>query len=175
MCGNRFEAQKVSTKYCSHSCNSKHYKLKLKIDYIEKSDAQTIKSDLFRPKVNALDIEMIKRKEFLTVSELSVLFNCSRPTVYNMIKTGKIIGINIGIKKTIIKRSEINKLFETPTKQKSENLFIDNCYTMDEIKEKYGVSRNTIYNYVGKHGIERIKENGNTLYSRVDIDNLFNE
>lgn len=112
MCGNMFEAQKVTTLYCSHKCNSKHYKLKKKLERKEKAEAVLIQPERFRPKVKAIDRAMIKDKEFLTVKELAVLFGCSRPTVYKLIKTGKIKAKNIGEKQTYIKRSDIDKLFE---------------------------------------------------------------
>lgn len=112
MCGNMFEAQKVTTLYCSHKCNSKHYKLKKKLERKEKAEAVLIQPERFRPKAKAIDRAMIKDKEFLTVKELAVLFGCSRPTVYKLIKTGKIKAKNIGEKQTYIKRSDIDKLFE---------------------------------------------------------------
>lgn len=112
MCGNMFEAQKVTTLYCSHKCNSKHYKLKKKLERKEKVEAVLIQPERFRPKAKAIDRAMIKDKEFLTVKELAVLFGCSRPTVYKLIKTGKIKAKNIGEKQTYIKRSDIDKLFE---------------------------------------------------------------
>ena len=112
MCGNMFEAQKVTTLYCSHKCNSKHYKLKKKLERKEKAEAVLIQPERFRPKAKAIDRAMIKDKEFLTVKELAVLFGCSRPTVYKLIKTGKIKAKNIGEKQTYIKRADIDKLFE---------------------------------------------------------------
>jgi excisionase family DNA binding protein len=173
MCGNMFEAQKVSTLYCSHRCSSRHYKLKKKLELKKQAEAPIKNPELFRPKVKAMDIELIKEKEFLTVSELSVLFNCSRPTIYNLINRGKINANNIGYKKTLIRRSDIDKLFETPKQPKPEKLTTKDCYTMEQITDKFKVSRNTIYAYVSKHGIERIKENGTTYYSKFNIDNLF--
>ena len=112
MCSNMFEAQKVSTLYCSHKCNSKHYKLKLKLNKKAVAEADIMHLHLFKPKVKAIDRAMIKDKEYLSVSEIAVLFGCSRPTVYNLVNSKKIIAANIGKKKTLIKRSEIDKLFQ---------------------------------------------------------------
>ena len=112
MCGIMFEAQKVSTLYCSHKCNSRHYKLKKKLERKEVAEAALVQSQTFKPKVKAIDRAMIKDKEFLTVKELAVLFGCSRATVYKLINTGKIKAKNIGEKQTYIKRSNIDKLFE---------------------------------------------------------------
>jgi len=112
MCGNMFEAQKVSTLYCSHKCNSKHYKLKKSLERKEQAEAPIMQPQTFRPKAKAIDRAMIKDKEFLTVKEVAALFGCSRPTVYKLINTGKIKAKNIGDKQTYIRRSDIDKLFE---------------------------------------------------------------
>lgn len=112
MCGNMFEAQKVSTLYCSHKCNSKHYKLKKKLERKEAAEAVLIQPQTFKPKVKAVDRATIKDKEFLTVRDVSILFGCSRPTVYKLIKLGKLRAKNIGLKQTYIRRSDIDKLFQ---------------------------------------------------------------
>ncbi|RLZ09731.1 hypothetical protein EAH69_08055 [Faecalibacter macacae] len=31
-CGNMFEAHKTTTKYCTHKCNSQHYKLRKRLE-----------------------------------------------------------------------------------------------------------------------------------------------
>lgn len=56
-------------------------------------------------------IEDLKAKEFLSVREAAKLIGCCRQTVYTLVNSGKIKGANIKIKKTIIPRTEINKLF----------------------------------------------------------------
>lgn len=112
MCGNMFEAQKVSTRYCSHKCNSKHYKLKKKLERKETAETVLIQPQTFRLKVKAIDRAMIKDKEFLTVRELATLFNSSTKTIYSLIKTGKIQATNLSQRKTYIRRSDINKLFD---------------------------------------------------------------
>jgi len=107
-----FEAQKISTRCCSQKCSSKHYKLRKRLEKTGKATEEIQQSGTIRPKVNAVSKALIKNKEFLTVKELSILLGCSRPTIYNLIKLGKIKATNIGIKSTLIKRSNIDKLFE---------------------------------------------------------------
>lgn len=85
MCGNMFEAQKVSTLYCSHKCNSRHYKLKRRLERKEQAEIPLIEPTTFKPKVKAIDRAMIKDKEFLTVKEVAALFGCSPKTVYSLI------------------------------------------------------------------------------------------
>lgn len=112
MCGNMFEAQKVSTKYCSHKCNAKHYKLKAKLGKKQASEKALIRPHAFKPTATALNIALLKDKEFLTVKEVSGLFSCSAKTIYFLIKKGSIKATNLNLRKTLIKRTNIEKLFD---------------------------------------------------------------
>jgi excisionase family DNA binding protein len=56
-------------------------------------------------------IETIKSKEFLTVRDAAILLNSSRQTIYNLIQSGALPAVNISVKKTLIRRSEIDQLF----------------------------------------------------------------
>ena len=103
-CGNEFTAQTTRTRYCSHKCNSRHYKALQKGKKIEVSNQET------RQKQNT-DIEAVKAKEFLTVSDLAKLLNCSTRTAYNLINRGDLKAVKVSERKTLIKRSEIDKLF----------------------------------------------------------------
>lgn len=171
-CAEMFEAQKRTTRFCSHKCNSANYKLRKRQEL--KKEVETETKQKLKPKVKAFDLETIKQKEFLTVVEVSKLFGCSKDTIYRMIKANEINAINLNKKLTRIRRKDIEQLFEPTKKEKPKELDIKNCYQMNDITEKYKVSRNTIYNYVGKHHIQRLKQNGITYYSKTDIDNLFN-
>ena len=68
-CGNTFIAQKTTTRYCSHKCNSKAYKQgkrefnMVAINYSTMQDIERI-SDKY---------EKIKDKEYLSVSETAFL------------------------------------------------------------------------------------------------------
>jgi excisionase family DNA binding protein len=102
-CNNEFTARTTTTLYCSHRCNSAAYKAKLRANKVEKSNNET-----YRKKNQT--IEELKAKEFLSVTQVSQLIGCSRQNVYNLINTGKLKATNILLKKTIVKRSEIDKL-----------------------------------------------------------------
>lgn len=103
-CQKEFVAQTTRTRYCSHRCNSRHYKALQKNKKIEVSNQETSKL------VNR-DIEAIKNKEFLTVPDVAKLINCSIRTAYNIINRGDLKAVKISERKTLIKRSEIDKLF----------------------------------------------------------------
>ena len=112
MCGNMFEAQKVSTRYCSHKCNAKHYKLQIKIKK-KKTAEQTIRQPpKFKPTSTALSLAFIRDKDFLTVRDVSGLFNCSTKTIYALIRKGVLKATNLNVRKTLIKRTNIEKLFD---------------------------------------------------------------
>lgn len=104
-CGKEFTAKTTTTKYCSHTCNSRAYKSNLKKLKVELNDIKT-KEETTKP------MEELKAKEFLNVRETAILIGCSRQTVYALINTGKLKGVNIKEKKTIVPRIEIDKLFE---------------------------------------------------------------
>jgi len=103
-CNKDFEARKTTSKTCSDHCAKMFYKARLKAAKIEQSNAETMQ-------VKAKPLEEIKAKEFLTVKDVSKLLNCSRQTIHNLINSQTLKAKNISIKKTLIKRSEIDKLF----------------------------------------------------------------
>ena len=78
----------------------------------KKVEAESIK----RIKVKAFDFAALKEKEFLTVSEVSRLFSCSKKTVYRMIEAKELNSNNLSIRLTRIRRKDIEQLFN-PIKQ----------------------------------------------------------
>lgn len=105
MCGKDFIAKTTVTKCCSDTCAKKAYKARKKAAKIDASNKEV-------EQIKARPIEDIKVKEFLTVRDAARLLNCSRQTIYNLINSGALKASNIKIKKTLIQRSEIDKLFK---------------------------------------------------------------
>jgi len=103
-CGNEFTARTTKTRYCSHTCNSKAYHAGIKNLKVELSNTKT-KGIISKP------IEEIKVKEFLTVRNVATLLNSSTHTVYRLIEQGTIKAVNLSKRKTLVKRSNIDKLF----------------------------------------------------------------
>lgn len=104
-CGNEFTARTTVTKTCSDNCAKKLYKAKQKAKKVEASNTET-------RQIKTRPIEELKAKEFLSVRDAAKIIGCSRQTVYTLINTGKLKGVNIKLKKTIIPRSEIDGLFK---------------------------------------------------------------
>jgi excisionase family DNA binding protein len=103
-CEKEFEARKTTSKTCSDHCAKMYYKERQRTAKIEGVKAET-------ERIKSKPVQELKGKEFLTVSQVSKLIGCSRQNVYKLINTGKLRATNILLKKTIIKRSEIDKLF----------------------------------------------------------------
>jgi excisionase family DNA binding protein len=108
----------------------------------------------------------LKAKEFLTVRNVATLLNSSIRTAYRLIQTGKIQAVNISERKTLVKRSEIDKLFEQPKpieqiqkhKPKPVQYQYSECYTIPEIQNKFGVSESAIYATIKRFNIPRLKK-----------------
>lgn len=101
-CNNEFTAKTTVTKYCSNNCSKNAWrkrKQKKKIKAINRSTKKSL-----------ITIDL-NNKEFLTVSELAILLNCSKRTVYRSINNETIKAFNIGQRLIRIKRTEIDKLF----------------------------------------------------------------
>jgi excisionase family DNA binding protein len=103
-CGKEFTARTTVTKTCSDYCAKRLYKQRQKATKVEASNSET---QLIRNK----PVEELKIKEFLTVRDAAKLLSCSNRTVYYLITKGNIKGVNISQRKTLIKRSDIDKLF----------------------------------------------------------------
>ena len=103
-CNMEFEARKTTSKTCSDHCAKMNYKAKQRAMKIDDAiqETQTIKQ---KP------VEDLKAKEFLTVKDVSKLLNCSIRTAYYLIERGYIKAVNLSERKTLIKRSEIDKMF----------------------------------------------------------------
>lgn len=104
-CGKEFIAKKTSSKTCSENCAKRLYKKK-KRD--EKINAVPTVEDQKIQIVNT----SLKDKEFLSIAETCLLIGASRMTIYRLSQVGKINIAKIG-RRSIIKRSEIDKLFQS--------------------------------------------------------------
>ncbi len=182
-CGNEFTARTTVTQYCSDTCSKRAYKARLKAAKIESSNKET-------QRIKNQPIEELKAKEFLTVTQVSKLIGCSRQNVYKLINAGKLRATNILQKKTIIKRSDLDKLFKEPTNRpKPEGIpetqiqelsewkqaggfDISECYTLTEIQSKYGISETALQNLIKRNSIPKIKKGWFAYVPKTVIDKL---
>lgn len=102
-CNNEFIAKTTVTKFCSHKCASRNYKKRMRDVKLKKATPIILNNSEFNQ-------TQLQQKEFLSIIEACALLGASRMTIYRLIKSGKVKATKIG-RRTIIKRSEIDKLF----------------------------------------------------------------
>lgn len=107
-CDEEFTAKTTVTRFCSHKCASRSYKQRKKNNKIGKAIEETNQQKLLS--ITELNMEAIKQKDFLSIKEAFTLLGISERTFYRLMKAGTIQATKLG-KRTIIKRSEIDKLF----------------------------------------------------------------
>jgi len=165
-CRKMFTAKTTKTRYCSHKCNSRGYKAKVKDNKIETSNKET-----------ALLTEVasvsISAKDFLNIMEASKLLGISRSTLYRIIERGEINTKKIG-RRTIIRRSDLNNFFEMPDIIIPSNRLppISECYTINEMHEKFGISPAALYNLIRREGIPRFSKGRFTYVVKSDIEKV---
>jgi len=169
-CKNEFIARTTVTKYCSDKCSKAAYKARKRDEKINKSNSETTR-------IRLLPIEQLKAKEFLTVREVAQLLNCSVRSAYYYIESGTISAVNLGQRMTRVKRSEIDKLFETHTKPQPKEVEpitydIKDCYTLTEIQDKYKVSESTVQKLIKRNNIPKTKKGWYAYVPKQIIDEL---
>jgi excisionase family DNA binding protein len=183
-CEQEFTARTTVTKYCSHKCSQRAYKARIRSEKVQKSNTET-KEIIHQP------IEKLKAKEFLTVREVARLLNCSVRSVYYYIGSGTIKAVNLGQRITRVKRSEIDKLFEQTEIEVEQNISvvdkliqeltgwkqagafeISDCYTINEVLEKYSISETALQNLIKRESIPKIKKGWYAYVPKPIIDKL---
>ena len=169
-CGVEFEAQKVSTKYCSHRCANLAYKQAVRDKRVKQAEAETLSIKLEKP------IENVKDKEYLSFAQAGKLLGLSRQAVYNMVKAGNLKASKISSRLSFIRRVDIDAMLENrpyKTLHPKDTVPITNFYTTAEIKEKFGVKESWIYEIAKEHNIPRTFNRGRTYWSKKHIDSYF--
>jgi len=168
-CGEEFIAKTTVTKYCSHKCNSQHYKKRVKNKKIEKSNTDTIQ-------IKTKSIEEINAKEFLSVNETVKLLGISRSTIYRMFKTGALPQNKIG-GRTIIKRKDIDEFLFIPeasqNKLKSKIPDLDKCYTIGEVQKLFNISEKTLYTAIKRNNINKYQHGKFVYVEKNEIEKIF--
>ena len=102
-CGEKFIARTTVTKYCSHKCASRAYKVRARQEKVQKATEEDEKMEiLFNPIVN--------KKKYLSVKEACMVLGTSRWTIYRLIERGELPVAKVG-RRSIIRQEDIDKLF----------------------------------------------------------------
>ena len=167
LCKNPFTAKTTVTRYCSPNCMKKAYKLRIKNAKIEKSNNET---EILKPP----ELLKIKHKDFITVSEASVLLNISKRTIYRLVHSNTIPSFNFGDRLIRIKKSMIEKLFEIPPFDiNKQNLKIEDCYYIGEVLNKFNIGQSTLQTIIINNNIPKIKKGRRTYIPKSIINKLF--
>jgi len=172
-CSKEFTARTTVTQYCSDTCSKQAYKARVKAAKVGISNIET-------QRIKTKPIEELKTREFLSVTQVSKLIGCSRQNVYNLINAGKLTATNILEKKTIVKRSDLDKLFERQkpdiaeleSMQEPVQYDISNCYNLIEVQNKYGISEKAVHELIKRNNISKIKKGWFAYVPKPLIDKL---
>lgn len=179
-CGKEFTARTTVTKCCSDKCSKAAYKARKMAEKVQKSNTET-------EQIKTKYLDELNIKEFLTVTEVSKLISCSRQNVYKLINTGKLKATNILKKKTIVRRADLNELFEVSEFSNYSGAIVEqikemyewkqagayeitDCYTISEVLEKYSISEATLHNLIKRENIPKIKKGWYAYVPKSIID-----
>ena len=167
-CGNEFIARKTTTEFCSHRCSNLSYKDKKrreKVSAFEKDYAVQSQQD-----------PQIETCEFLTPTGAAKLLGVCRASVYNYLADGMTVSVRFK-GKTLIRRSDIEKLFDTASpyvkRHKRETTPITEFYTTAEVEEKFGVSTSWVFKVGKEENIPKTISRGKTMWSKKHFDAYF--
>jgi excisionase family DNA binding protein len=166
-CGNEFEARTTVTKTCSDACAKRAYKARQRAAKVGVSNEQT-RQIIVKP------IEDIRAKENLNIADASKLLGVSRWTIWRAIGSGNLHAIKLG-RRTLIRRSDIDRMFEPPTFSQNSlpaPVALVDCYTMKEIREKYGISEKALYSLIHRNGIPKQYKGPHAYVPKARIDEL---
>ncbi len=103
-CGKEFIAKTLKTRYCSHTCNNRDYKLKLKNKKVNKEIKHRKEKEVSK------DLETLKNKEYLSARDAAIIVGCSTKTIYRLVNNGTIKAVNLSKRLTRINRKSLDKI-----------------------------------------------------------------
>lgn len=171
-CGNEFIALKSTTRYCSHTCNSKAYKENKRVKLKTLVDYQT-------NKVRNQTYTELNDKLYLSINETAKLLGVCKKTIYNYVYAGKIKATKLSSRLTIIAKKDILNLFGEEFKyiktDRPHYNGVEGYYTIEEIKQLSGLNESRIWNIIRTYKIPRTKIGKFSNISKKHIDNYFSK
>lgn len=176
-CGKEFEAQKVSTQFCSKRCAEHAYKERKR---------QERKKQVEKAEVERVTLESDKKLQdspYLTVAEAAHILKRTRFGIYKLMYRGILKAYRVTGQWTLIKRADIDAMIEArPYERKPKATALANdengeaiseFYTTKEIIEKFGVSNSWVFAQGKAHNIPKVYHRGKTLWSKTHCDRVF--
>ncbi|MEA5128320.1 MAG: helix-turn-helix domain-containing protein [Proteiniphilum sp.] len=176
-CNKLFIARTTTTRYCSHSCNSKAYKNAKREERKKQFEVTAIGYQTMQEIEQVSEkYETIKNKDFLTVSETAFLLSVGRTTIYRYLHSGTLSSFQTN-GKTFIRRDDIDALFDNSEQYKAcpskDRKPITDLYTVSEIKEKFNVTDSWIFKIAKENNIPKTLSRGKSYFSKKHIDRYF--
>ena len=171
-CKQTFNAKTTVTRFCGKLCN-KRYKVAKQRN--EKTEAESLKPII----LSAQAIQPLKSVEFLDTQKAALLLGVSRSFIYHLINTGKLVAVNLSVRRTIILKRDIEQLFQSrtlmaplPKKQVCKTPAMGDCYNMSELHEKFKISDAAIYNLIKRNSIDKFQVGRFTYVAKKNIDSI---
>lgn len=168
VCGATFLAKTLDSRYCSRKCSNHAFNLR------RKEKERLAKLDEIAASVPDI-------REYISVTEAVAIFGLSKDTIRRLIRSGKIHAVNIGQRLTRINKKDMEAMYPVRTDPVDKTIALpkpyylepENCYTVGEIHDKFGISESTIFKAIRDHAIPT-RQIGKFVYvPKQDIDNLF--
>lgn len=147
-------ARTTVTRFCSHICNSRYGKRKVRELKIQASEMQVVAA-------TAMDVIAA---EFLTVREAAGLLNTSVRSIYHIIQSGRIKAIRLTPRKTLVKRIDIDQMLSLPEfqvpilKALKKNPHEKYCYSMTEVQEVLSFSEKVLWDLLNRNNIPKYRD-----------------
>lgn len=173
-CGKAFEANKITTRYCSIKCNRTSYKANRRKKVIEVAEELATKK-----RIATLETDLSIRA-YLSISEAARLLGLSRWTIYRYVTSGVLPATRITKRTTRIKRSDLDLLFKNAVPYEidipdHDRKPVSEWYKLDKITEKYGIKYRQIRKIINTEGIPERKDGRFTMIEKNRIDAYFNK
>ena len=170
ICGKSFTPKTVNSIYCAKQCTDIAYR---------KRKAQQKKEEQRKVISNKIPDD----RKYISVPEAIILFSVTKSSLYRHIRQGQIPAVNIGSRLIRIDRTIMEKMFsfqqETSEVKKTPSAKLyrlepEDCYTIGEISDKFGISDSSVYKHIRKFSIP-IRQIGKYVYApKSEIDNIYN-
>jgi excisionase family DNA binding protein len=169
-CGKVFSAKTTVTRFCSSKCNSRNYKQKVRNQKLA-ATRQAVQQ------VVSHQLEELTSLEFLSVKAAAKLLGASDKIVYTMIKSGRLKATNLSIRKTVINRADIDRLFdlpEMPDERKPNSSNLSECCHMGEAQKTYNISEKALFEILKRNEVPKYQVGKFTYVLKSHLDKIFN-
>lgn len=169
ICGTTFTPKTINSRYCSEQCSTKAYKRK-------------VAEEKRQQELDAIAESVPDNRPYISVPEAIAIYGVAKSTLYRLIRQGHIPAINLGTRLLRIDRQKLESFFPPRQKTVKEesapepmlfDLSIENCYTISEVSEKYGISQTTVSNHIRKYGIPMRHQDNRIYVPKTEIHKLY--